>query len=154
MAAEIRMVVHDEVYCVGTTEKLLVVVWRGKPTLDRVDRSMAAMDPSKLAAFLGIVEEGSPIPDSDVRKRAEEIQRGITTGVRATVIEGTGLLSSLSRTTIRGLFALARTPVRIGATVADVASTVGPAVGMSAADVVESVRSFRARYAATLTARP
>ncbi len=140
----------DPVYCLATIDDAVcVVIWRGMPTIERVTRcGRVCLSLAGDLGFLAIVEDGSPIPDAATRKRSSEQLLAVRDRVKvqATVIEGDGMFVSLSRATIRGVFALARNPAFIAAKLGDVSGRVARAMRMNEAELVQAIESVRRHY--------
>ncbi|MBL8679229.1 MAG: hypothetical protein JNK05_08695 [Myxococcales bacterium] len=140
---------QDAVYCLARFENLCIVIWRGEPTLDRVircEKVFRSIEGS--VGFLAFVEDGCPIPNAATRKRSAEQLHEFRDRVRvqAAVIEGDGIFVSLSRTAIRGIFALTRSAALIGGSLNEIIGPLSSAMGMSSTELQTAVRSLRESY--------
>ena len=96
----------------------MLYVWRAEPTMAGVEAAAAAMDAARASTpggdgvLLGLVEEGTPPPASDVRKALADVMSGGEGFYRASalVFEGTGFQASMVRMVATGLARLARQP--------------------------------------------
>lgn len=58
----------EDAFAIGRREQLVVALWRGEPTSDRLERSYAAVvraieRAGRAVAFVKIIEAGAPAPD-------------------------------------------------------------------------------------------
>ncbi len=94
-----------------------VALWKAKPSrlLFEVQRNELAkvVDAHRgSAAFICIVQEGTPDPEDDVRKASADMisSHGANLAAVACVIEGSGFRAAITRTVLTGIVFLARNP--------------------------------------------
>ena len=101
----------------ATLGPISIALWKSKPTrllfeIQRTELAKVVDAHRGTAAFVCVVQEGTPDPDEDVRKASSEMIAGHGASLAgvACVIEGSGFRAAITRTVLTGIVLLARAP--------------------------------------------
>jgi hypothetical protein len=140
-------------YCLASWKQVFIVIWRHDTTMEGVrdlDRQLIAHEAScpQGCALLTIIEQGAPMPSSDVRTA---LARFMTAGARvikssAVAFEGAGFRAAAVRGVVTGLTMLARQPYphKVFATMVDAAQWLSGSLKQTAGIDVDSGALLRA----------
>lgn len=113
----LQMIRLERDYCLASWGRVFIVIWRHDTTMEGVrelDRQLASYAPSAPGGcgLLTIIEQGAPMPSSEVRTA---LARFMTDGARvirssAVAFEGAGFRAAAVRGVVTGLTMLARQP--------------------------------------------
>jgi hypothetical protein len=143
--------------CIGRWRNVLVVIRRGKQTLEHVRRTRDAVaeycaSSSTPFALLHVYEPGAELPDRDCRRATADLMSefGSRVACAAVVIEGEGLRGTTLRLVVRSMGALLQSSMRrficarVDEGVAWLVSALGSDVDADALlDVVTGLRARR-----------
>lgn len=149
-----RIIEADAGWALATRGRLVVTVWRNDVTrgrVDAVDRTIRALLPQCGDAGYGsitVVEPGISMRMSeDARTASTALQKRHATAMKcsAYLVEGTGFLPAAVRTLTAGMHLLTRSPypIRVFATLGELAPWVGPHVDLDQAEVTRVVNEIR-----------
>ncbi len=111
---------RDEALSIGTSGRIIAILWKGVPTVDRVHAigEVSRRAAPKLRdgfAMIVVLEETTTVPDSEPRRLLAELMTELAPGIRAVayISPGTGFAAAAKRAVITGLSLAARPPYPI-----------------------------------------
>jgi hypothetical protein len=148
---EIKLEVQDEGLAIAIVGRVMVVIWRGTPTAERM-RMLKRVTERMLAdcadgfCQIQVIEANSPPPDSEQRKASAQLlerMRGAARGI-AFVIEGDGARPAIVRTILRGMSVLSRggVPKFFFAHVHEALTWIGPVLELTSAQSAQLERAM------------
>jgi hypothetical protein len=145
-AARVIELKHD--FCIAAWQQLYIIIWRHETTMDGVRAADTHLDEFARSipqgGLLTIIEQGAPMPSSDVRNSLARFLTGGAKFIRSSAVafEGAGFRAAAVRGVVTGLTMLARQPYphKVFATMAEAANWLGASLPETAGIHLDSGR--------------